>query len=346
MAYEYDLAVYIGRFQPFHSGHLALLRQALQQAGRVAVVLGSAYQARTPRNPFSWSERAEMIRQALAADERERVDFVPMRDYYDEARWVRAVTQHIAARADGRASVALIGHFKDATSAYLRQFPHWTLLPQERRSPVDAAHLRDALFASAASIDAGLAVIGEHVPPGVLAYLRAWTALPFLGPLVEEWTMLNKYKKSWSQAPYSPVFVTVDSLVTCAGHVLLVERGQAPGKGLYALPGGFIEQRETAYQSALRELDEETHLGVLESTLAQSLKAVAVFDHPDRSLRGRTITHTHHFDLGSRELPEIRPDDDARDARWVPIADLPALEDRFLDDHFHMLDHFLGLTTD
>jgi bifunctional NMN adenylyltransferase/nudix hydrolase len=184
------------------------------------------------------------------------------------------------------------------------------------------------------------------VPQGVLAYLRAWSALPFLAPLREEWVMLRDYKKSWESAPYPPIFVTVDSLVVCADHVLLVERARAPGKGLLALPGGFIEQRETLYRSALRELQEETHLGVLEATLNQSLKGVVVFDHPDRSLRGRTITHTHHFDLGLRDLPDIKPDDDARDAIWTPISALPDLEDRFLDDHFHMLDHFLGLTED
>jgi bifunctional NMN adenylyltransferase/nudix hydrolase len=69
-----------------------------------------------------------------------------------------------------------------------------------------------------------------------------------------------------------------------------------------------------------------------------------VFDHPDRSLRGRTITHAHYFDLGDRELPEVQADDDAQAVEWVPIEKLSALEDRFHDDHFHMLDHFLGLT--
>ena len=156
--------------------------------------------------------------------------------------------------------------------------------------------------------------------------------------------MLRRYREAWACAPYPPVFVTVDAVVRCAGHVLLVRRGQAPGKGLYAVPGGFIEQRETAYQSAVRELREETTLGLLEMSLRQQLKAVAVFDHPDRSQRGRTITHAHYFDLGERPLPEVRAGDDAAAAEWVPVGDLLELEDQFLDDHFHMLDHFLGLT--
>jgi len=71
---------------------------------------------------------------------------------------------------------------------------------------------------------------------------------------------------------------------------------------------------------------------------------VAVFDHPDRSQRGRTITHAHCFDLGDRDLPEVAGADDALTAEWIPVSELTALEDRFHDDHFHMLDHFLGLT--
>jgi len=156
--------------------------------------------------------------------------------------------------------------------------------------------------------------------------------------------MLRQYQAEWASAPYPPVFVTVDAVVKCAGRVLLIQRGRAPGRGLWAVPGGFIEQRETAYQSCLRELKEETHLTLLDLTMRRSLVEAAVFDHPDRSLRGRTITHAHYFDLGERELPEVQADDDAQAVEWVPVEKLLSLEDQFHDDHFHMLDHFLGLT--
>jgi bifunctional NMN adenylyltransferase/nudix hydrolase len=104
-----------------------------------------------------------------------------------------------------------------------------------------------------------------------------------------------------------------------------------------------VEPRDTLLQSALRELQEETGLRLLPDTLAGAFRGVAVFDHPDRSQRGRTITHAHHFDLGERELPELQGADDAAQARWVPVAELAAMEEQFYDDHFHMLDRFLGL---
>ena len=348
-----DIAVLVGRFQPFHDAHLGLLTRALAIAPRVVVVVGSAFQARTPKNPFTWTERAEMIRQALPETERARVTVVPMRDYYDEKRWVASVRQAVAAEVGDDASlrIALVGHFKDATSSYLAAFPGWTLDSVERLPGSDGTQLRDALFAGIPDdahepplLDATLAAFVDQAPPSTIAFLRSWAALPFLAELAVEWRMLKHYKEAWRAAPYAPTFVTVDAVLQCDGKVLLIRRAKAPGRGLYAVPGGFIEARETTWQSCLRELEEETHLKLLEETMRRCLREVAVFDHPDRSQRGRTITHAHHFDLGERELPEVRADDDAAAVEWVPIAELPALEDRFFDDHFHMLDHFLGLT--
>jgi bifunctional NMN adenylyltransferase/nudix hydrolase len=347
---HHDAAVYIGRFQPFHLGHAALLQQALSLAPRCVLVIGSAHQARTPKNPFTWQERAEMIRLGVPEADRARLHFVPVRDYYNEERWTTAVRHGVLASIEpvaGRsASIALVGHFKDATSDYLRAFPGWALVEAQRSHPVDASSLRDAYFGCAGgNLDATLAALVGQAPQSTLDFLRAWGALPQFAAIAEEWDMLRSYREAWATAPYPPVFVTVDAVVHCAGHVLLVRRGQAPGKGLYAVPGGFVEQRETVYQSAVRELREETALGLLEMSLRQHLKAVAVFDHPDRSQRGRTITHAHFFDLGERALPEVQAGDDAAAAEWVPVSELAAMEDRFLDDHFHMLDHFLGLTS-
>lgn len=246
----HDVAVYIGRFQPFHLGHAALLQQALSMATHCVVVIGSAFQARTPKNPFSWQERAEMIRLAVPEADRARLHFVPVRDYYNDERWLRAVrggvTGCIEPLASRPASVALVGHFKDATSDYLRGFPGWRLIEAQRSDAVDATSLRDAYFGCAGHhLHATLAALVDQAPQSTLDFFRAWHALPQFAGIAEEWRLLRDYREAWAAAPYPPVFVTVDAVVRCAGHVLLVRRGQAPGKGLYAVPGGFVEQRET-----------------------------------------------------------------------------------------------------
>ena len=345
----YETAILIGRFEPVHQGHMALLRHGLARAREAIVVLGSAWQARSPKNPFTWQERADMVLGALPEADRPRVRFLPVRDYYNEAVWVQAVRRGVAEllAASGAATprVGLVGHFKDATSSYLRSFPGWHLMDLERQGGIDATAIRDAFFgATPGTVDHALAPLASDIPASTQAFLHHFAQQPGFLALQEEWRMLQGYRAAWSASPYPPVFVTVDALLRCQGHVLLIRRAHAPGKGLLALPGGFIEPRETLWQSCLRELAEETHCALPEATLRSALRQVTVFDHPDRSQRGRTITHTHFFDLEDTPAPAVQGGDDALQAQWVPQDSLAALEDQFFEDHFHMLDHFLQLT--
>jgi len=338
-----DLAVLIGRFQPFHLGHAHLLRQALVHAARVVVVLGSSFQARNAKNPFSWQERAAMIRATLSEEDKGRVAFTPVRDYYDDTRWADAVRAAVAREEQGAARVLLVGHFKDASSYYLNHFPKWHSLVVKPERDMDATSVRRVLF-EAEDLDVSLSALEGTVSLAVRQYLKAWAMLPQFPGLVEEHRKIAGYKAAWKSAPYAPIFTTADALLVSAGHVLLIKRGGFPGKGLWALPGGFVEPRERLLQGAMRELVEETKVSVLASTLEGCLVDVKVFDHPDRSQRGRTITHAHYFDLRSDSLPTIEAADDAAQAEWTPITQLAAMEDQFFEDHFHILDHFLDLS--
>ena len=58
-------ALLIGRFQPFHKGHLQAIKKILKEANEVVIVIGSSQFKNTVENPFSAEERLEMIRQAL-----------------------------------------------------------------------------------------------------------------------------------------------------------------------------------------------------------------------------------------------------------------------------------------
>ncbi len=338
-----DVAVVIGRFQPFHHGHMALIKAALAAAPRVIVVLGSSFHARSTKNPFTWQERTAMIANALPPEEQARISTVAVRDYYEDKRWARAVrtkVEHLAAEAK---RFVLIGYFKDASSYYLNHFPHWRLDSIDNVNDIDATRIRRILF-EAENVDISLSVIEDLVPTATRQYLKAWSILPHHAQLTQEHQALEAYKASWKATPYQPIFSTVDAVVKTAGHVLLIRRGGLPGKGLWALPGGFVEPHERLLQAALRELCEETGLGLLKPTLIDALIDVRVFDHPERSLRGRTITHAHFFDLTTEHLPDVKGSDDAIEAAWVRIEQLAAMEEQFFEDHFHILDHFLQLT--
>jgi nicotinamide-nucleotide adenylyltransferase len=81
----------VGRFQPFHSGHLGTVRRIRTQAPRSELILaiGSAEQSYTRENPFTASERFEMIVRALAEAKIDGVVPVPVPDIHRHSLWVR-----------------------------------------------------------------------------------------------------------------------------------------------------------------------------------------------------------------------------------------------------------------
>ncbi|MBX9402157.1 bifunctional nicotinamide-nucleotide adenylyltransferase/Nudix hydroxylase [Lysobacter sp. BMK333-48F3] len=349
MAHEYDYLVFIGRFEPFHNGHAAVARHALGKAKKVVFLVGSADTPRTVKNPFTVAERAVMIQSAFA-DAAERLIVRPLRDHlYNESQWIAAVQRTVAEAvrqdgADADARIGLIGMDKDASSYYLREFPQWPLVDVTHTATLSATELRRYLFeANQLDSHGGLMLIRANVPAPVFDMLEAFRKnSPAFRQLVAEYQFLEQYRAAWADAPYPPTFVTTDAVVVHSGHVLLVRRRAEPGKGLWALPGGFVGQHEGLLDACLRELREETRLKLPLPVLKGSLKGQRVFDHPERSARGRTITHAYHFEFAAGDLPPVRGGDDADKARWIPVSEALEMSPQLYEDHLHILEYFLG----
>lgn len=84
----------VGRFQPFHKGHLSVIREALRSCDELIVVLGSAEESHTEKNPFTAGERFQMILSALSESERSRVLVIPIRDVNRYSVWVNHVESY------------------------------------------------------------------------------------------------------------------------------------------------------------------------------------------------------------------------------------------------------------
>lgn len=346
---RHDFIAYIGRFEPFHLGHYAVLRRALEFGRRAIVLIGSADAPRSARNPWTYQERAVMIRAAMGenggGEDAARLTIRPLIDHlYNETAWVAEVQAQVAAAIaeaghEGPASVGLIGHEKDASSYYLHAFPQWDLVDVDQVAMLSATELRQHVFADDAG---GQRLLEANVPPAVFETLQAFRRTSAFREIADEWRHVVEYRRIWEAAPYPPTFVTADAVVVHSGHVLLIKRRSQPGKGLWALPGGFVNQDETLLSAALRELREETRLKLPEPVLRGGLKGQAVFDYPDRSMRGRTITHAFHFDFPTGPLPQVRGSDDAARARWLPVAEVLGMRGHLFEDHYFILERFLG----
>ena len=127
--------------------------------------------------------------------------------------------------------------------------------------------------------------------------------------------------------------LTVDALILTGNpesrKILLILRGKEPFMNRWALPGGFVDMEETLEQACRRELQEEAGL------ILPHLSQFKVFDAPGRDPRHRTISVVFY---GSSENPgTIAGGDDASDAAWFPVSELPELA----FDHREIITEFL-----
>jgi len=344
---DYDVLAFIGRFQLFHNGHKEVVDNALSRTKKVALVLGSHDQPRSTHNPFTTAERIEMITDVFPDEvAKGRIVFVPQVDWtYSLDRWrteIRAKVTQVANTpyTPDPVRIGLIGHSKDHTSFYLKSFPEWGHIEVDNVSGIDATSIREELFHRAIPFNQDK----MPIPPQVADWITAWVATNHGAYLtmVDELDFIQNYRKQFDVLPYPPTFNTVDAVVVQSGHVLLVRRGAAPGRGLWAIPGGFLDQKEVRFEGALRELREETRIDVPEKVIRGSFVREQTFDDPNRSQRGRTITAAFLFRLEDREnLPKIKGSDDADKAAWVPLNELK--RNLMFEDHYDILVEMVGL---
>ncbi len=351
MEKEFDLLIFIGRFQPFHVEHKRIIDIALEKAKHVLVLVGSAGKPRTVRNPFTFDERKQMIVESFSwmDGEQNRIIVKPLFDKtYNDVAWINQV-QHVVKetvldavnnfgfRAGGLvdAKVGLIGMAKDHTSYYLKMFPQFESVDVPMTKVMHATALREDFLESGT-------INNVDVPNRVFKFLLNFAETDAYNQLKRELEHVRAYKKAWEAAPYPVKHMTVDAVVEQSGHILVVKRRAEPGKGLWALPGGHLEVEETLMDGVIRELREETKIKVPDPVLRGSVVATNMFDDPFRSNIGRVITYAAHIKLqDATSLPKVKGADDAEKAVWLPIGEVK--EEMFFDDHFHIINYFLGL---
>lgn len=339
MSKQYKVAIVIGRFQPFHNQHAALVTKGFEIANDVVVLVGGAFKPRTPKDPFTFIERIDVIGDWYLENHKSfgeaELAIQPIRDYmYSDATWAENVQRTVAAEFTAEnTEIVIVGCNKDESSFYLKMFPQWALHEEPYNEHIDATQIRELLYD-----DRSLDFLKGAVPAPTLKFLREFKEQDVFKDIVHERDVVAKYRKSWERAPYAPTFITTDAVVIQSGHILLVTRGSAPGRGLLALPGGFLEQDERIIDGIIRELREETKIKVAGPVLRGSIRETQIFDHPKRSSRGRTVTNAALIVLPDGPLPKVKGSDDAIKAAWYPLGELSS--ELFFEDHFCIVEYF------
>ncbi len=348
--------VFICRAQGYHIGHQTVVKQGLEDADLLIVALGSSNRSRDLYNPWTADERESIIRMdsegVKLAPLASRLQFVHLDDYmYNDPLWEQHVQQKIRDKVydnfgPTEVDIRLIGLDKDGTSYYLKKFPQWgsvavkpteDCLTPQGRVLISATLVRNLYF------DHGV-IPFQVLPSSTVAFMDEFMKTDTYEHLLEEHKFNERHKKPYKGLKYGHIDQAVDAVVIQSGHVLMVERGIMPGRGLTALPGGYMEEYEDFESAVLRELVQETQIrftekdkpDIAERILKGSFRFSRRFADPYRSMRGRIITEAFLFNLESREnLPWIRGGSDAKRAFWMPLAEVDPR--RCFEDHYFII---------
>lgn len=156
------------------------------------------------------------------------------------------------------------------------------------------------------------------------------------------------YRNKWGEGPH----LTADACIVAPDQKLcLIRRGRKPGRGLWALPGGFLNKGETFRDAAAREAVEETGICYISTPeplgmmrlLMWHIGEVSIFDDPDRSRRGRVISGASLFLAEEASYAyQFRAADDAAAAAWVSFADVMKISPaEMFEDHHRIVTHML-----
>ncbi|QFR55723.1 putative bifunctional protein: NMN adenylyltransferase/NUDIX hydrolase [Yersinia phage JC221] len=353
MKYKYDKAVVIGRFQPFHNGHVKMVSEALKESKQVYILLGSSNAYPNVINPLTAHERKQMILRWIALNlkshETECIKFAEIPDsLYNDEKWKSNVRLAIDEQAGDK--VAIYGFYKDSESYWLNAFgwEHRAVKPELGKNGgcINATDLRKVIFSHK---DGWEKEISPYVPESTIGYIDHWMASDNFWRIEHESRKWESEIEKFSRYPYPEALncCTADSVVVCNNHLLVIRRKFAPGKDALALPGGHKNANETFLDCAIRELLEEVRIKVPEKVIRGSIRNSMLFDHPRRSAYFSKPTVAQYIKLEPNpdgSLPRIMGGaDDAADAFWMPLHDAIRKQNQFFDDHFQIITAFTGI---
>lgn len=297
------IGVLIGRFQPLHSGHVGIIKQAMKQCDQLLILVGSANLGYSPRNPWSFIQRKQMLNTALDLPN-PAVKIYPINDYFlNDNQWRYEVRNVISIHCEQHQfespNIKLFGHMKEG-NFYLKMFPEFESVFLESETKIDGTTLRQWYHQTDPTYPAKL-----------------------------DCDYYESETDTFANYPYPETlnFNCSDVVLEYMNKILLIQRSKAPGIGLWALPGGFKNGNESFVDAGIRELIEETGIKIRPDILRQCIVSTNMIDKPGRTPGIARNTMCIHIILNTLDAPELElditvdPDQAVSNAKWVNIYD-------------------------
>jgi 8-oxo-dGTP diphosphatase len=228
-------ALYIGRFQPFHNGHLDAVKQIVN-AGyeRVVLGIGSCQEKRTSKNPLSYDERKSLIESAFG-NQNIDYDILSIPDFGDDLLWTNYVVNNL------NFDTVFTGN--DWTQKCFEEYSKKQVYRLNQQMQICATDIREKIVNNGNWQE----LVHENVANNLMK------------------NGLEKIIVNCCRPELKTPYLAVDGIVETTGGIVLIERLNEPFG--YALPGGFVDIGESCEDALVREMSEEVCLDVRDLNL-------------------------------------------------------------------------------
>lgn len=275
------VGLFIGRFQPFHLGHIDALNQARKKGITEFIIgVGSSNKEHTVENPFTYEERKTMISKVLKSL---GINFTiyALPDFDSDEDWKNYIIKNVP-----NFDTVISGNPR--TSGIFKK-TKYGVLPLKIIRDIKSTAIRHLLHIGDMT---GLKAL---IPWQVLLYLQHINASK----------RLNKYYRN---EHIGPALAVDGILVTKEKKIVIIQRKNPPLG--YALPGGFVEYWETTEQALIREMKEEVGVHI------RIRKLAGVMSDPKRDPRSHIISIVYIADIISGR---IKAGDDAKSVKTMTL---------------------------
>lgn len=340
---------YIGRFQPFHEGHLEIVKGAFKNGiEKLHIIIGSAEQYATVKNPFSFNERVDIIKDFLIV--KNDIEIHRLDDHPSDDIWFRNLENLIkeicnevddeiyfvhSSRKDDKESEKL----NTEICKRLHHIPMWI----ENKIDTNATFIRKTLFDDSLMFIQYRKIYHAWIWDSEKAKYNSNFIIAN-----NDYKIIKKIKENKEKYPYPINDVATDVIVwkgslkhLFENQILLIRRAKGCyGEGKLALPGGFLESELSLEENAVKELYEETGMKLNVDDVEYS----SLVDNPNRSFRGRIISFVYEHKVEDDfDFSNLKAGDDAGEIVIMSLNEILKNKGLFFEDHWTIITERFGV---